>query len=256
MYLYVYDAYVQDPKFEGTLAKVENRLLELGINGKVERLSYLKSPSELILDGLKRGARTVVAVGNDDTFKKVLTAVAPFDVVIGIIPIGERSRTADVFGVGHEEKACDTLSMRLVQSIDLLQANNHFVLSSIHIPARQMVTVEFDQKFRVTPMQYRDEVTISNLGPIFDKDPDRRKQVHNPQDGVIEAEFRPIEKSLLRRSKSHGVRSMFHGKTIKVYGRDEKVNMIADLNTKVTSPLTVRVLPKAQKIVVGKKRKF
>lgn len=256
MYLYVYDAYVQDPKYEGVLANVENRLLELGINGKVERLSYLKSPSELMLDGLKRGARTIVAVGNDDTFKKVLTAVAAFDVVIGMIPIGARSHLAEVLGIGHEEKACDAISMRLVKSIDLLKANNHFVLSSIYIPSRQMVTLEVDGRFRVSPIQYRDDVTISNLGPIFDEDASRRKELHNPQDGIAEIEFRTMDRGLLKRAKPKGKKSVFHGRVINVYGYDQKVQMVADVNTKLTSPLSIQVLPKVQKVIVGKRRKF
>ncbi|MBI3120525.1 MAG: hypothetical protein HYZ08_02795 [Candidatus Kerfeldbacteria bacterium] len=256
MYLYVYDAYVQDAKYEGVLANIENRLIELGINGKVERLSYLKSPSELILEGLKRGARTVVAVGNDDTFKKVLTVVSPYDIVVGLIPVGGRSRVAEVFGIGHEQKACDTLSMRLVQTIDLLEANQHVVFSSIQIPSRQMVTIEIDGRYRVTPMHFRDNITISNLGPLFREDFDLKHDLRDPQDGLADVEFQPVRRSMLGKPRKAGKPSVFSGKHFVVVGQDEKVKMIADLNTKLVTPLTINVLPCAQKVIVGKKRKF
>ena len=68
-YYYVYDEFVQDPKFERDLAQIETRLTDLGISGKIARLALFRDPTELIRDEVRKGAKTIVAVGNDVTFR-------------------------------------------------------------------------------------------------------------------------------------------------------------------------------------------
>ena len=62
MYFYFYDTFVSDKKNEQLLGKIENRLIELGINGRTEKLTVLKNMKELIEDAIKKGAHTIVAV--------------------------------------------------------------------------------------------------------------------------------------------------------------------------------------------------
>ena len=47
MYFYFYDTFVSDKKNEQLLGKIENRLIELGINGRTEKLTVLKNMKEL-----------------------------------------------------------------------------------------------------------------------------------------------------------------------------------------------------------------
>jgi len=43
MFFYLYDAVVLDKKFSGLLERIESRIIELGINGRVERLTPLRN---------------------------------------------------------------------------------------------------------------------------------------------------------------------------------------------------------------------
>ena len=89
MYYYVYDEFVQDPKFERDLALIETRLTDLGIAGKIARLALFRDPKELIRDEIRKGAKTIVAVGNDITLRRVIDAVGDSGVVIGVVPVGK-----------------------------------------------------------------------------------------------------------------------------------------------------------------------
>src|SRR3989344_586653 len=50
MYLYLYDAQLSGKPFQHALVRVETRLTDLGIGGKISRLSPLKNLRELIHD--------------------------------------------------------------------------------------------------------------------------------------------------------------------------------------------------------------
>ena len=67
MYYYIYDSYLAEKKYESTIARIENRLTDLGINGKINRLSFLKNIHQIIGEEVKRGVKTVVVVGSDET---------------------------------------------------------------------------------------------------------------------------------------------------------------------------------------------
>ena len=43
MYYYLYDSRLNDKKYNNVIAKIETRLTDLGINGKINRLSFLKN---------------------------------------------------------------------------------------------------------------------------------------------------------------------------------------------------------------------
>ncbi len=255
MYFYLYDAYLNHQKYEGTLAKIENRLIDLGINGKVERLSLLKSVVELVTEGIKTGALTVVAVGNDDTFKKVLNVLAKYHIAMGFIPIGTTSHMARVLGIPPEEKACDVLSARLTEKIDLGKVNNHYFFSAVEIPAKQMVSIEFDGKFHVTPLHFRDTITVSNMGPILGRSEASSQNVRNPKDGLLEVTFQPLKGGVFTQKKMLKP-SVFLGKKLNVTGGEQKITMVADGKTVLQGPATIEILPKRLKLIVGKNRLF
>jgi len=62
-YFYLYDTFTSERAHAGTLVRIENALTDLGIQGRVGRLTILKSAKDLIDSAIKDGADTVVAVG-------------------------------------------------------------------------------------------------------------------------------------------------------------------------------------------------
>ena len=89
MYFYIYDTYLADRKYEKVLDRIKTRLLDLDIQGKHEKLTLLKNIDELVEDEVRRGANTIIVVGNDKTFLKVVDAAVKNKVLLGLIPVGE-----------------------------------------------------------------------------------------------------------------------------------------------------------------------
>ena len=137
MYFYLYDAFLRDKKYERTLAKIEGRLLELNILGKSEKLTLLKSMRDVVKNAIKRGAETIVVVGDDQTVSKIMTYVADEDIILGIIPIGHNTQLASSLGIPQGIAACDILSSRIVERIDLGKANDAFFVSYLELSPSQ-----------------------------------------------------------------------------------------------------------------------
>ena len=87
MYLYIYDSFLNHKKYSALLARIENRLADLEIKGKINRLNILKNMKEVIEDGIEQGVKTVVAVGDDQTFSKGGNIIADLDAALGSIPV-------------------------------------------------------------------------------------------------------------------------------------------------------------------------
>lgn len=136
MYLYIYDTVVQDRRYEKEIQSVENRLTDLGIAGKIVRLGLFRRADEFIRDEVKRGgATTVVAVGNDATVRQIIDVAVEMKAVLGIIPFGPNNRVAAMFGVPEGAAACDILSARIVETIDIGVVNNKRFICEVAIPA-------------------------------------------------------------------------------------------------------------------------
>ena len=99
MYVYLYDNFVRDKKFLPTIKTIEVRLTDYGIGGKILRLNSYADAKPIIEDEIKRGAKTIVIVGNDSTFGQVLSKSAGSEAVFGFLPVGPANTIADVLGI-------------------------------------------------------------------------------------------------------------------------------------------------------------
>ena len=99
MHVYIYDDYVNEKKYNNSLAHIETRITDLGLNGKIIRLGVMKNALEAITNEIKRGAKTIIAVGNDKTINKIINAIINYEISnqienntpLGIIPVGEKN---------------------------------------------------------------------------------------------------------------------------------------------------------------------
>jgi hypothetical protein len=123
MYLYIYDSFLNDKKYTDLLIKIEKRITDLGIKGKVARLSVLKNMKELIMDGVKEGVQTVVAIGNNQT--------------------------------------CDILASRIIKKIDLGKINNYYFINTAEIVNGDVV-IEYNN-FKVQPITRQNKITLYNF---------------------------------------------------------------------------------------------
>lgn len=253
-YYYVYDSFLNSSKYQTVLAKIENRLTDLGINGHIGRLSLLKSLEELIEDELKRGVAAVVAVGNDKTVNQVVNIISPKnDIALGIIPIGEKNKMAELLGIPQAEQACSILSGRKIEKLDVGKIDKQcYFLSGAIIPSKG-VKLKFDEGFTITPIDEEGYISIYNFYcPMNDQ-----STCSNPQNGLLEVsvETRPITNPFKKINAKSQLPSIFPAKKVTVVGK-RTAPIIVDGEIVAKTPAIFRVLPQKLKVIVGKERVF
>jgi diacylglycerol kinase family enzyme len=250
VYHYIYESFLTDPKFAKQLSAIENRLTDLGIYGSVHRLALFKTMKGTVQDAVRRGAKTVVVVGDDAAVAKAIDAIAEFPgVTFGIIPIGDKNTIADLLGINDAATACDILSARLVEELDLGKVNAHYFLTSLRIPGA--VLAECDGRYTVSPVS-GGEVCISN----FSMD---QPGLGDPRDGRLETTVRTAGrgffKSVFGAGKGSAGLSVFPTEKVIIRAPDNaQITAIADGQAYQDTEFRVEIVPKRLKIIVGKGR--
>ncbi len=247
MYTYIIEAEVAAKKYEVELAKIEARVLELHMPGRFEKLTILKSLREIIADAVKQKAETIVVIGSDKIVSAAVTEIAPLGGTLGIIPVGSQSNIAHALGIPDGVAACDTLSARIVEHIDLGKVNNRFFLFGIDIPDVPSLTLECDGQFHVSTAS-PSSIEIRNFG-----------EDSNPCDGRLEVVVRPkVEGGFFRsfRQRVFSKASVFPFKKVTIRCPGDSVPIQEAGQTIVKTPATVEVAPSKLKVIVGKQRSF
>ncbi|XOU94392.1 MAG: diacylglycerol/lipid kinase family protein [Candidatus Kerfeldbacteria bacterium] len=259
MHNYIFDQYLSEKKYQTILDKIESRLTDLGINGRIEKLTILKSFSESVSEIVKRGADTIIAVGNDRTISKVISLLPKLNITLGIIPIGPNNEIAKKLGIPEGEAACDILSARLVEKIDLGKANNYYFISNLKLPINKEVFLDYGS-YNIRPITDDSQISICNFDLEINNSSSKEKRHHcNPKDGLLEAVFTQAEKpksffNVFNNDFSES--SIFPFKKVKIKCNKECLPAIIDGHTTIKTPIAVEVLPKKLKIIVGKNRMF
>lgn len=167
----MYDEALEDRRHEREREALDTRLTDLEITGKVLRLAQVRDAIQAIRKEIREGATTVVAVGGEHTLRRAIEAVADTRVVVAYIPVGEQSKLAELLGIPSGIAACDVLSQRLVEDMDLGEVNGRRFL---HIATMDITgcVVQCEQKYTLTPLRkaqleirnlaWPDEVAITN----------------------------------------------------------------------------------------------
>ncbi len=258
MYYYIYDSFLNQGKYAAELNRIEARLMDLGINGRIEKLTILKSFKEIVEEAIRKGAKTIIAVGNDQTVSKIISYLPNLQTTLGIIPIGEENNLASLLGIPSGEQACDTLSSRIIEKIDLGKANNKYFISSLQVPVQKELVMDCGS-YKISPLDNTKMINICNFSslPVADN---QYETCGNPKDGMLEAIISSNQKEqhglfgLFK--KEYSKKSVFPIKKMKIKCSSESLSVLADGQTTIKTPLTVEVIPKKLKIIVGKKRMF
>lgn len=258
MYLYLYDSFLNTKKYASQIAKIETRLTDLGIGGKIYRLSPLRNVEELINEEVRNGAKTIVVVGNDKTISQVINYLAKHDVVLGMIPVGaQENDIARLLGIPEGEEACATLAARKVERIDLGKINTTHFLSSINVESSD-VTIECDEKYLVTPSTSNAQINICNLRPLFASGV--AGEYFNPKDGMLEVLIQPFTqaakgwKALFGRGQTQR-ESIIPFKKLVIRSK-KSVPVITDGQRVLKTPVKIEIVPKRLRLIVGKGRVF
>jgi diacylglycerol kinase family enzyme len=254
MYLYLYDSSLNNKKSSSLLAKIETRLTDLGIGGKIYRLSPLRDIAQLIADEFKTGIKTVVAVGNDKTFTQLINAVAKLDITLGLIPVGSDNKIAKILGINSPEEGCDIIAARVIEHVDLGRANNTYFISGITISAGNFF-IECENQCKIMP-HANDEVQICNLRPLLATS-QGLTNYFNPKDGLLEILIQPLASGFWSFMKKSGPmeKSLIPFRKIAIKSKD-CVPVITDGQKVLKTPVEVEIAPKKLKLIVGKNRMF
>lgn len=251
MYVYLYDNFLRQRKYESIIKTMETRLTDFGIAGKIIRLQQFTNAKLIIEEEKKRGASTIVIVGNDATFGQVLSSAATCEVLFGFLPLGPENLIAEVLGIPLGVEACNTLSKRRKLKLDVGWFNNRYFVSQLHIPPSD-ISVEYDEKFRVSAKD-KMELVVCNLQPFILKDKKQNFVIH-PQDGKLEAFLRPVSGMGIFRRKFEDP-SVFPFEEMTVSSRKP---FVVEADGKHSKEIKIKIkLAKGRiEMVVGKERKF
>lgn len=258
MYTYVYDSFVTGRDNERLLSRVETRLTDLGISGRIERLTMFKDIREIIEDAIGRGCETIVAVGNDETVAKLVSVLGNYDAALGVIPVGDGPhRIADILGVVADVESCNILSRRMIQTIDLGRVNEQWFMSSVEIPATK-AKFSCNGAYAIVPTEMN-EVRICNLAPIT-TDEDGIMTMSAPRDGLLETVFRPslqrgFFSKLFRGAPTPSAPTVVPVRNLKIR-HNQPFTVFRDGLRLSSTTLDIEIVPKRLKVVVGKGRKF
>ncbi len=259
MHIYIYDHFLNQKKYDKILAKIETKITDLGLNGRIIRLGPTNSVYDAVENEVKRGAKTIVAVGNDYILSQVLNSMAVLesqhilnrDLPLGFIPIGSKNNEmAEYIGINYEENACNVLSARRIEKLDLGLANNNFFLSNATINSKNTV-IKIDEEYSIETST-DGKIMIINL-PIKTNLPENFKSSAN--DGVLELFISTKQNNKISFSKSSKTnQSVFKFKKLVLMNSNEPV--IIDDSIKIPTPVEISIAKEKINIIVGKDRKF
>ncbi|MDP2708815.1 MAG: diacylglycerol kinase family protein [bacterium] len=248
MNIFIYDSFLNQKKYDRLLARIETRITDLGLNGKISRLGMMTNIREAIGNELRRGAKTIIAVGNNKTVNQTLNSLAGQPVPLGIIPIGQEDNDlARGLGIESAEAACDILAARLVAKLDLGLADKTYFISSAAI-ANQGTIIDMNKSYTIETKGGGNIYVVNCANEKIDLPP---KVKSRPDDGILE---------LVINSQSGGFFSKQQDQSIfkikKITVTNPKTQLILDGATAINTPAEITVAKKALTVIVGKNRKF
>jgi len=247
MNIYIYDDYLNKNKYSRVLNRVEIRLTDLGLNGKIIRLGAIKNIRDVIQNEIKNGAKTIIAVGNNQTVNKIIGSVIDNElygffqknILFSIIPIGEDNSIADSLGIKKEEEACNTLLARRVKKIDIGIVNNYYFLNKATIESQGSI-LEINGDYTIEPLD-KGVISIFNLKSSANDDKNLRI---NPVDGKLDIYIKSKNKDLTFLSVTK----------LKITNPSQP--LILDDIIEIKTPADINIISGKLNVVVGKDRSF
>ena len=253
MYVYLYDNFLKQKKYDPVIRAMETRLTDYGVAGKIIRLQNFSDSKMIVEDEIKKGATTIVIVGNDKTIGHVLSRAATCDILFGFLPVGLDNSIAKVLGIPSGEGACDILLRRRKLRLDVGWMNNRYFISRLHIPPSDII-IEYDEKFEVSSDKSKLELVVCNLQPFIWEHKGKDDYLVHPQDGKLEAFLLPVTRKGLWGRKVEEP-SIFPFEEMLVTGNKPFV-VEADGKRSKETKVKIRLAKNRVKMIVGKGRKF
>lgn len=251
MYLYLYDASLKERQYERVISNLETQMTDLGITGKIVRLSSLLSPKQIISEEIRRTKelKTVVIVGDDTAFTKIIQQVADLPVTFGWVPVGPKTDLAERFGLPYGAACAQILSRRRVMDLDVASCNQFYFFDFCHIPLVG-VTMQLDSSMTIRGDAEKMECFIWNVPPS------NRSQMPpgytpSPFDRQLEIVLQPVARKTIFSSKM-APPSIFPFREAKIM-LDKPMSVNVDGNILKERQLTIKLLPTPLKLIINRR---
>ena len=255
-YFYLYDTYLQDRTYANQLIRLETTLTDLGLQGKIGRLTMLKSVRDLVTAAVRDGADTVVAVGNDATLSRVAEVLAKHPkVTAGFVPLGQAQQScAELLGIPVGLLSCHVLSSRLVETITLGKINNQYFLQAVTCVGMPTLECEYGgRSYRIT-LSTPHQVKICNLDRTSDETPAVAGQLENALATVVTPTNKKGWLGLGKRGAA--APTVMPTETVRLDAVGDELALLVDGYRTIKTPAYLNVAKERLKLIVGKKRLF
>ncbi|HMB65614.1 MAG TPA: acylglycerol kinase family protein [Patescibacteria group bacterium] len=255
MYIYIYDAIAGKRKYNKILAKMEKKITDLGLNGKIVRLEGINNIEKTIQDEIKYEANTVVAVGSDQTVHKTLNAVIKERdrnpqkelPVLGVIPLEEKNNLiAKALGLKTPDQACNALLSRRIEKLGVGKINQDYFLSQLDVIG-DYNEIKIGEEYSIE-IQKPCEISIINL-PLSSKL--ARKIKTNFKDKNLKLYINPRKTPQKKQTVNQSILSL---KSLFITDKTQKI--VVDNSIEVETEASVSSCDKKLNFIVGKDRNF
>lgn len=243
------------------------------------RVTGLRTVPQLVDLAFSHGAKTIVAVGSDETLHDVINAVRGREIIIGFIPLFD-TELSKVMGLPNIETAAKVLASRRISQLDLGVVNQFYFLSKLSFGVnvdgnignifsfgsinKLLTAPVIEIKFKADG-SYEGSLAVIGGVIVNTRNQDHDSMSLGPTDSVLDVILVPGLSRLKilkqRKNLASGLfekiegASVLHLKKLKIES-PEGLALRIEGRVVTKTPATIEVAPKALKMIVGKDRLF
>ncbi len=133
MYYYILNPVSGGGRINKIQDRLKSRLKELGIAGEFVKSIGEGDAKKLTAMGIKKGYKTIVAVGGNGTINEVINGIGKSEAAVGIIPIGYKNELAHSLGISSWQNACNILAARKIETLNIGRVGKSYFITSVNI---------------------------------------------------------------------------------------------------------------------------
>ncbi len=294
MYYYIVEtAKITQRQFERVQSDLYSSISDYHINGEIVRVTGIRTIHQLVETAFFHQAKTIVAVGTDETLNQVINQVGDRPMTIGYIPL-IKTELSEALGISNIPTACKSLALRRVEEMDLGMVNGPSRVDEhgMRVEAGKNFLTKLSFGLNLQPKLHLDFFGISFVRQLFSK-PTFKVSFHadkyhassevlaglvincqnnvcdqslgQPTDGLLDVVLIPkLSRAQLfthRKNIQDGCFEKIPGASI-IHTDSLEITSPSGLPLKIgdvefaSTPARIEIKPKALKIIVGRLRKF
>ncbi len=245
MYYFIFD-YPTTKRLADLAKNIEDAVVDSGIAGEIIELNPTKNLDNLLADASQKGYQTLVIVGGAKLVNKTAAKLLRYDMVLGVIPLGEIPTLFEKIKCENWQEAVAALKRRRWEHTPLGHINNTNIFLT-----RAKLDLESITKIKIAVKGFELETEVESA--IVTTTANKRGE-----NLVTVTSFGPKEKKgFLKnifgsKTAEDNKYSKFSYPSITI-DSEEPISIDVDHLTIGRTPATFSVIPKALRLIVGKK---